>query len=287
MAREPVILPLPPGHVEWAIARVRQGAGPDELLRPLLEAGWSEEQAAHALDAGMRDVLEAHARTQGLPLPVRVPNPVDANAAALIRLPDREVQVVASLLSPRVVVFAGLLSAEECAGFIQLARPSLQRSRTLNLDTGHDEANPGRTSDGVYLQRGQDALCRRVEARIAALLDWPVEHGEGLQILRYGPGAEYRPHHDYFDPARPGTAATLARGGQRVASLVMYLNTPSSGGATVFPETHLEVYPIAGNAVFFSYERPHPVTRTLHGGAPVRAGEKWILTKWLREHPHH
>lgn len=287
MAREPVILPLPPGHVEWAIARARQGAGPDELLRPLLEAGWSEEQAAHALDAGMRDVLEAHARTQGLPLPVRVPNPVDANAAALIRLPDRDVQVVASLLSPRVVVFAGLLSAEECAGFIQLARPSLQRSRTLNLDTGHDEANPGRTSDGVYLQRGQDALCRRVEARIAALLDWPVEHGEGLQILRYGPGAEYRPHHDYFDPARPGTAATLARGGQRVASLVMYLNTPSSGGATVFPETHLEVYPIAGNAVFFSYERPHPVTRTLHGGAPVRAGEKWILTKWLREHPHH
>ncbi|HEX5664436.1 MAG TPA: 2-oxoglutarate-dependent dioxygenase, partial [Xanthomonadaceae bacterium] len=32
-----------------------------------------------------------------------------------------------------------------------------------------------------------------------------------------------------------------------------------------------------------SYERPDPGTRTLHGGAPVLAGEKWVATKWLRE----
>jgi len=35
--------------------------------------------------------------------------------------------------------------------------------------------------------------------------------------------------------------------------------------------------------VFFSYEEPDPATRTLHGGAPVLAGEKWVATKWLRE----
>ena len=45
----------------------------------------------------------------------------------------------------------------------------------------------------------------------------------------------------------------------------------------------MEVAPKRGNAVFFSYARPHPSTRTLHGGAPVFAGEKWIATKWLRE----
>ena len=44
-----------------------------------------------------------------------------------------------------------------------------------------------------------------------------------------------------------------------------------------------EVAPKRGNAVFFSYERPHPSTKTLHGGSPVIAGEKWIATKWLRE----
>ena len=63
----------------------------------------------------------------------------------------------------------------------------------------------------------------------------------------------------------------------------MYLSEPEKGGGTVFPDVHLEVAPKRGNAVFFSYERPHPSTKTLHGGAPVLAGEKWIATKWLRE----
>jgi prolyl 4-hydroxylase len=118
---------------------------------------------------------------------------------------------------------------------------------------------------------------------MAELLRWPLENGEGLQILRYGPGAEYLPHYDYFDPDQPGTPAILKRGGQRVGTLVVYLNTPERGGATIFPDVKLAVAPVKGNAVFFSYERAHPSTRTLHGGAPVIEGEKWVATKWMRE----
>jgi prolyl 4-hydroxylase len=102
-------------------------------------------------------------------------------------------------------------------------------------------------------------------------------------VLHYRPGAEYKPHYDYFDPAQPGTSTILKRGGQRVATLVMYLNSPRRGGATTFPDVGLEVAPVKGNAVFFSYDRAHPVTRTLHGGAPVLEGEKWVATKWLRQ----
>jgi prolyl 4-hydroxylase len=122
-----------------------------------------------------------------------------------------------------------------------------------------------------------------VEKRIAELLHWPLDHGEGLQVLRYRPGAEYKPHHDYFDPVHSGTPRILERGGQRVGTLVIYLNTPEGGGATTFPDVGLEVAPVRGNAVFFSYDRPHVSTKTLHGGAPVTAGEKWVATKWLRE----
>ena len=75
----------------------------------------------------------------------------------------------------------------------------------------------------------------------------------------------------------------VARGGQRVATIVMYLNSPEKGGGTTFPDVGVEVGPVKGNAVFFSYDRPHPSTKTLHGGAPVIAGEKWVATKWLRE----
>lgn len=54
----------------------------------------------------------------------------------------------------------------------------------------------------------------------------------------------------------------------------------------MFPDANLDVVPVKGNAVFFSYERAHPIARTRHGGAPVIAGEKWIATKWLRQNAH-
>jgi prolyl 4-hydroxylase len=184
---------------------------------------------------------------------------------------------------PRVVVFGGLLSEAECDELMELAGQRLARSETIQTDTGASEVNAARTSDGMFFQRGENPLCDRIERRIAALLNWPLENGEGLQILRYRPGAEYRPHYDYFDPTQPGTPTILKRGGQRLATLVMYLNSPEQGGATTFPDVKLSVNPIKGNAVFFSYDRPHPVTRSLHGGAPVLSGVKWVATKWLRE----
>jgi prolyl 4-hydroxylase len=153
----------------------------------------------------------------------------------------------------------------------------------VETKTGGEEVNDDRTSNGMFFQRGENELVQRIEARIARLVNWPVENGEGLQILHYRPGAEYKPHYDYFDPAEPGTPTILQRGGQRVATLVMYLGEPEKGGGTTFPDVNLEVAPKRGHGVFFSYDRPHPATRTLHGGAPVLAGEKWIATKWLRE----
>ncbi len=277
---------LPDGLVEWAVGQAQQGAGPEILLQPLLEAGWDESDAAVALDAAMRDFLQHHARESGLPEPQPVPAPAELNGDSLLDAGDREVRVLASMLLPRVVVLGGLLSNEECDAFIALAQPKLSRSTTVDPDSGGDLVHADRTSRGMSFTRGENSLCARIEARIARLLDWPLENGEGLQVLNYGPGAQYKPHYDYFDPALSGSNATLLRGGQRVASVVIYLNTPERGGATVFPEAHLEVSAIRGNAVFFSYDRPHPMTRTLHGGAPVRAGEKWIMSKWLRAATH-
>jgi len=201
----------------------------------------------------------------------------------VLHLVGRDVNVVAALQSPRVVVLGGLLSDDECDEMIELSRRRLARSETVQTDTGSSEVNAARTSEGMFFERAEFALCERIEARMAALMRWPVENGEGLQVLRYRAGAEYRPHYDYFDPAQSGTPALLKRGGQRVASLVCYLNTPERGGATVFPDVGLEVAAVKGNAVFFSYDRPHPATRSLHGGAPVVEGEKWVATKWVRE----
>jgi prolyl 4-hydroxylase len=269
------------------IERARVASSPDAVLEPLLEAGWELQEAVDAVEGIMRDYLAEHAREHSLPPPVRVPAPVVANGPSIIRAVDQDVAVLASVLHPRVVVFGGLLRAEECDELIALARTRIRRSSVIDGETGEDEVHDARTSEGTYFTRGANPLCTRIEARIATLLDWPVENGEGLQVLRYGVGAQYRPHFDYFDPQKPGMQSALKRGGQRVGSVVMYLNTPPVGGATIFPDGKIEVGAIKGNAVFFSYDRPHPMTRSLHGGAPVMEGEKWVATKWLREGPHH
>jgi prolyl 4-hydroxylase len=196
---------------------------------------------------------------------------------------DRQVAILSTMVSPRVVVLGGLLSDEECDGLMAAARPRMARSLTVETKTGGEELNESRTSNGMFFNRGESALIKRIEARIARLVNWPVENGEGMQVLYYGKGAEYKPHYDYFDPGEPGTPTILKRGGQRVGTLVMYLNEPRCGGGTTFPDVGLEVAPQRGHAVFFSYDKPDPSTRTLHGGAPVIEGEKWVATKWLRE----
>lgn len=272
---------------QWVVAQATAGVAPDVVLQPLLDAGWDEQEAVDAVAAAVNAFVARRAGEQGLPMPEQVPVVVEPNGAWILDGGDREVRVLTTMLLPRVVVLGGLLSDEECDAMIELARPKLTRSTTVEPDSGGDMVHPDRTSFGMGFARGENDLCRRIEARIAHLLEWPLENGEGLQVLNYGPGAQYKPHHDYFDPAMPGSEVLLRRGGQRVASVVMYLNTPERGGATVFPESHLEVAAVKGNAVFFSYDRPHPMTRTLHGGAPVLAGEKWILTKWLRVGEHH
>lgn len=259
------------------------GQPPEQALQPLLDQGWNEQDAIDAVEALLRDHIQQHAQTHGLPVPVRVPAVLQHNDASLLDLGDRQVRVLVSLVLPRVVVLGDFLSDAECEALIALAQPRLARSRTVDNDNGAQIVHAARTSHSMCLQLGQDALCQRIEARIARLLDWPVDHGEGLQVLRYATGAEYQPHYDYFDPAAAGTPVLLQAGGQRVASLVMYLNTPERGGATRFPDAHLDVAAVKGNAVFFSYDRPHPMTRSLHAGAPVLAGEKWVATKWLRE----
>ena len=275
--------PITPALRDWIIAQAEANVAAPVLLQAMQDAGWAADVAMAALESTLHAHLQGVAHQQGLPAAVPVPTPALQDSPARIDLGDRQVDVLVSLALPNLVVFANLLSPEECDALIAAARPRMARSLTVETRTGGEEVNGDRTSSGMFFERGENAVVQKLEARIARLLDWPLENGEGLQVLHYRPGAEYKPHYDYFDPAEPGTPSILRRGGQRVATLLVYLNTPTAGGGTTFPDAHLEVAAQRGNAVFFSYARPHPDTRSLHGGAPVRDGEKWIATKWLRE----
>lgn len=261
---------------EWLLAQLSAGHSAERVLASMQASGWESSVALEALREVMPDAAGELA-----PDAIALPDLGHATGHR-IQVHDREVDVVVSVRHPRIVVLRNLLTEAECDELIELARPRLSRSETVVNRTGESEVNAARTSQGMFFTRGEGELVGAIEARIASLLNWPVERGEGLQVLRYGVGAEYRPHFDYFDPAQPGSQSILKRGGQRVGTVLMYLNTPTSGGATTFPDAGIEVQALRGSAVFFAYGQPSPLTRTLHGGAPVLAGEKWVATKWLR-----
>nr|KYP37476.1 Prolyl 4-hydroxylase subunit alpha-1 [Cajanus cajan] len=124
------------------------------------------------------------------------------------------------------------------------------------------------------------------------------EHGEGLQVLHYEVGQMYVPHHDYFTDK-----VNTANGGQRIATMLMYLSDVEEGGETVFPRAKgnfssvpwwnelsecgkkgLSIKPKMGDALLFWSLNPDATydLSSLHGSCPVIKGNKWSCTKWLR-----
>lgn len=197
--------------------------------------------------------------------------------------------------SPRAFLYRGFLSDEECEAMISGTTGRMQNSNVVDNETGKSKSSNVRTSTGSFYLRGANDVISRVEKRIAHVSFIPVENGEGIQILHYEDGQEYKPHNDYFHDAYN---AVPEKGGQRVATVLMYLTTPEEGGETVFPKADtkvsgdewsdcakqgLAVKAKKGDALLFYGLKPNGDIdpASLHGSCPTTKGEKWSATKWL------
>lgn len=272
----------------WILEQAVDNAAPfPAIMEALVSGGWNAEQIQPVVQTAIRDAFPAYTGNPGVANlhPAPMPEPWLPDGATHVDCGDRKVEVVMASIMPRLVVFEGFLSDDECDQLIEQAKPRLTRSGVIQPMSGASMVTDIRTSQGMFFNLGESTLVDKIEKRIARLVNWPVVNGEGLQVLNYQQHAEYKPHQDFFDPADPGTPQQLALAGQRVATLLMYLNTPQSGGGTAFPDAGMEVKAKKGRAVLFSYCLPSAAFRTLHGGMPVLAGEKWAATKWLRRRP--
>lgn len=275
---------LPQAWQAWITENLARGCAPAEMAQVMVRDGNFEATLARAAIEEARRTGYAHLP----PAPAPQPLPEIDTSANILRVPGRDVEILFSLATPRVVLLGGLLSDDECDALIEYGQTRLERSPVVSDTDGKTEVHAHRTSRGAMLQRGETELVSRIEARLAAVTRWPVENGEGLQMLQYEKGNEYRPHYDWFDATRPGPRKHLERGGQRVGTIVMYLSNVDAGGGTSFPNIGLTVQPRKGSAVFFANTDAYrmPDQKTLHAGEPVERGVKYIATKWLRERPY-
>ncbi|XAR48776.1 Procollagen-proline dioxygenase [Bertholletia excelsa] len=199
--------------------------------------------------------------------------------------------------SPRIILFHNFLSTEECDYLRAVAKPRLEISTVVDTRTGKGIKSDVRTSSGMFLtpEEKKYPMIQAIEKRISVYSQIPVENGELIQVLRYEKNQFYRPHHDYFSDT-----FNLKRGGQRIATMLMYLSDNIEGGETYFPVGNsgecscggkmmkgLCVKPVKGDAVLFwsmgldGQSDPS----SIHGGCEVLSGEKWSATKWMRQRP--
>ena len=110
---------------QWILDQARAGHAPDAVLAAMVQSGWDETVALTAMEETLQGFLADQVRDSQLPPPVPVPEPALEGSPATLQADGREVRVVLSMRNPRVVVFAGFLSDEECDALRALAAPRL------------------------------------------------------------------------------------------------------------------------------------------------------------------
>ncbi|HMI40709.1 MAG TPA: 2OG-Fe(II) oxygenase [Sphingomicrobium sp.] len=177
--------------------------------------------------------------------------------------------------TPRAAVFRAILTEDECGHVMKVASSDFQPSLVFNSDRKLVR-DTIRTSDGSTLHwLIEDPAVHALNRRVAAASSSNYDCGEALQVLRYQPGQEYRPHFDFVASAT----------NRRMMTALIYLNEAYDGGATSFVQTDTRFKGSTGDMFLFHNAGPDggPDPMSEHAGLPVTNGVKYLATRWIRE----
>jgi len=276
----------------------------DEKRRRLIETDGGDGVVSREAVTTMEEEEEEESGGGGGE-PKSFPKSVYGQAHLLKDLPGfpKTPPLVLSAVKPKAYLFRNFLSSEECDHLMKLAKEQLAPSTVVGAG-GTSVPSTIRTSAGMFLSKAVDKTLENIEYRIAAASGTPEPNGEGMQILRYDVGQKYDPHFDYFhDAVNPSPK----RGGQRMATMLIYLENTEEGGETIFPRgtrsesfdlpeegnphewsdctsQGLPVKSVKGDALlFWSLTEDYKLDMgSLHGACPVVKGQKWTAVKWIR-----
>jgi len=179
---------------------------------------------------------------------------------------------------PPLYAIKNFLSEEECKTMIDLASPHLIQS----IVTDEKEYVSDTRTSSTYFYTRETSLW--LAERVSKLFNISIEQQEYPQITRYVKGQFYKAHYDHFDISTENGRKNTEIKGQRIATILIYLNTPSEGGGTNFKKMGFRVKPNTGSAlIFFPCTldgRYDPLT--LHESEEA-VDEKWVCQIWVRQ----
>ena len=186
---------------------------------------------------------------------------------------------------PRIAMVKRFISSATCDWLIERAKPHLQRAQTFALADGKAADDGARTNRAAEFLPGRiDTVLSFVRARIAGFTGMSTGVLETSQVLHYSVGELYAPHYDFLDVRQAGHARQVAEHGQRVLTLLIYLNEGYGDGETYFPKLERGFKGRKGDALVFWNVTPDgaPDPLTLHMGSAPTRGEKWLFSQWIR-----
>ena len=187
--------------------------------------------------------------------------------------------------TPKLELFIkrDFLDEADCATIISMI-DARRRPSTIADDTTGDPTY--RTSETCDLDQNHP-LTQEIDSRIANFLGLHIMLGEPMQGQRYAPGQEFKAHTGYFEPDGADYQTHCAASGQRTWTAMIYLNEPDAGGATRFKVIDKIIRPERGKLLCWNNRLPGGQVNgnSLHQGMKVRAGVKYVITKWFRDYP--
>jgi hypothetical protein len=172
---------------------------------------------------------------------------------------------------PTPTVLRNFITPEERVHIMKQAGDKLSDS-LVDLDGTVDK--DVRYSQTAWLPK-EDPIVRSLMERCVSRVNKTVDHCEQLQVLRYGEGGHYKPHQDVL----------VGDKNKRAYTFIFALTDSFEGGETEFPNIGRSFKLHAGDALFFNTldNLGLDTELALHGGKPVKAGEKWICNLWIRQ----
>ncbi|XP_069356294.1 prolyl 4-hydroxylase subunit alpha-1 isoform X1 [Maniola hyperantus] len=185
-------------------------------------------------------------------------------------------------LKPDIVLFHDVLSDSEIEHIKEMAKPRFKRATVHDSKTGQLVPAHYRISKSGWLKDEESPIIARVSRRVADFTGLNMMSAEELQVVNYGIGGHYEPH---FDFARKQENVFKETNGNRIATVLFYMSDVAQGGATVFTELGLSVFPVKGAAVFWLNLHPSGEgdLATRHAACPVLRGSKWVCNKWIHQ----
>lgn len=187
-----------------------------------------------------------------------------------------------------VAEFHNVLTPNECNHLIEFGSKNL-KALTVIGDAEKDGVKY-RSGDGSWvkepiLDENNIDLNKKVKEIVSNITNLPIENQEAIHVVHYGIGGEYKEHHDFFHVDTKEYPVHITRGGQRVYSLLFYLNDDFEGGETSFVKKKISIKPKKGKLLYWSNLKKDGSLDydSMHAGLPVITGEKWIAIVWVRE----